>query len=80
LFASTNSACTSVTGRLTHSAGTLSVPLVLQTDVDGVRTWKGTGVVGSATKFSTGLNQSAEVRAPVATGETVLTFPFGVHE
>jgi PKD repeat protein len=80
LFASTNSACTSVTGRLTHSSGTLSVPLVLQSDVGGVKTWRGTGVVGGATKFSTGLSQSAEIRAPVATGETVFTFPFGVHQ
>ncbi|MGH2722055.1 MAG: PKD domain-containing protein, partial [Actinomycetota bacterium] len=80
LFASTNSACTSATGRLVHSAGMLVVPLVLQSDVGGVRTWKGTGDVGSTPKFSTGLNQSAEIRAPVGTGETVLTFSFSVHE
>jgi PKD repeat protein len=78
-FATTNSACTTVTGRLTHSAGTLVVTLDLQSEVAGVKAWKGTGTVGTAVRFNTGSNQTGEIRAPSATGEHTFTFPFGVH-
>lgn len=79
-FATTNSACASVSGQLSDNAGTFVVNLGLQTDVSGVRTWKGTGDVGSAPKFSTGINQSGEIRAPrTSGGDAVFTFSFTVH-
>ncbi len=77
--ATTNDACTSVTAQLPHQGGVLTMNLAVESSVGGVKTWTGTASVSTSDRFNLGSNQTATMKASVATASDSFTYPFNVH-
>jgi PKD repeat protein len=79
-FATSNSACTTLTAKISHSDGSLTVPLVLQSTAGGIKSWKGTGSVGGSHRFALGINQTGEIFGPRSgPSDEMFSFSFNVH-
>jgi len=70
--AQTNTACTSLTGRITIDGGEFEVPLLLQSTAGGVKQWSGTGSVAANDSLPTGCNQTGTF---IATAGAATTYP-----
>jgi prepilin-type N-terminal cleavage/methylation domain-containing protein len=79
-YATSNTACTSISGRLPYAGGTWSVTLS-QTDTEnGVVSWQGTANFNSSDRFNTGNLQTGEFWSPGSTGTSdKFSFTFNVH-
>ena len=77
--ATSNAACTSVTAKLPYTGAVLGVNLSLQSTVNGVKTWTGTGSVGGNDRFNVGNNQTATTTGSDGFAGDTLNYSFNVH-
>jgi prepilin-type N-terminal cleavage/methylation domain-containing protein len=79
-YATSNTACTSITARITDATGIWAVPLTPISTVNGTVTWQATDTFANRDKFNTGNLQTGEFWSPGSTGATDrYSFTFNVH-
>ena len=79
-YATSNTACSSITARITDATGIWAVPLTATGTVNGVVSWQATHSFANRDRFNTGSLQTGEFWSPGTTGDSDrFSFTFNVH-